>query len=30
MTWYDDVVEVYVEARQDATHLGRSEKGVVT
>lgn len=24
ITWYDDVINVYCEARQDSTHLGRS------
>lgn len=30
MTWYDDTVSVYCEARQDSTHLGRSENAVAT
>lgn len=27
-TWYDDVTSLFAHARQDATHLGRSEAGV--
>lgn len=27
-TWYDDTENVYVSAREDATHVGRSEIGV--
>lgn len=28
MTWYDDTVSVFVQATEDATHLGRSSDGV--
>lgn len=28
MTWYDNTENVYVSAREDSTHLGRSERGV--
>jgi len=30
LTWFDDVESVFVEAREDATHTGRSESGVGT
>jgi hypothetical protein len=30
ITWYDDTINVFTEARQDSTHLGRSEQGVAS
>ena len=29
-TWYDDTQYIYAQARQDGTHLGRSERGLAT
>ena len=29
-TWYDDTENVFVSAREDGTHLGRSEQGLAT
>jgi hypothetical protein len=30
LTWYDNVVTLYAQARQDATHVGRSDDGVAS
>ena len=30
LTWYDNIVNLYAQARQDATHIGRSDDGVAT
>lgn len=29
-TWYDDTQDVFCEALEDATHMGRSDDGVAT
>jgi hypothetical protein len=29
-TWYDNTENVYVSAREDSTHLGRSDQGTAT
>ena len=30
VTWYDDTEELYAEAYEDATHMGRSDDGIAT